>query len=156
MIGDKHSVLNLARRRLSLPPPVFRFTPFAPDKVPGSRLMLGFAKQSEFTSPKTEASLSGFQRSPAACFEGGPVSVLEVIKFFTQVQGGIHVGAPKLPFEILAHSFVGHMGIDVGRMWMRALVAIAQVTVLAAQPLVDAITTNRPELAEGTWPARTE
>ncbi|QNA93277.1 MULTISPECIES: hypothetical protein [unclassified Microbacterium] len=113
--------------------------------------MLGFAHVSSFAVPTVEGSLKEFLRAPAATYDDGPVSVLEVIKFFAQVQGGVHLGVPKLPFEVLAHSVIGHMGNDVGRMWMRALIAIATVTVDAARPLVDAMVADRPELADGAW-----
>lgn len=141
---DATPLVNAARRRLRLPAPSFSYSPHHPEFVPpfdeeSGRWthVLGFARH-HLAQPVDTGPLSRFLAAPAARFQGEDVSVRRVIRYFANVQGGVHVGRPSDEFERMVQQVVASVP-EASQGWSETISAIARVTAGALQPLAEAI-----------------
>ncbi|MEV8023422.1 hypothetical protein [Microbacterium sp. NPDC080220] len=146
-LTDKHPVVNSARARLRLPGPIFEFTPFdvPPPSPPGHGLtpMLALAGD-EFTEPTERANLRRFLSTPAGHLYSEPVSVRDMIDYFANVNGAVHLGKPKSRFEEVVQQFVVSTRMSTS-LWTGTLRHIAIVSIRALRPLIEQIEANPPE-----------
>jgi hypothetical protein len=142
LVDPKRAAVPLALKRLDLPAPVFEFTPLAHDKegsTEGWKRILGFAGP-RLAEPTSKATLRQFLQAPAAAHRGKAVSVENVIKYFANVFGGVHIGVPHNEFE----SFVQQLSLASPKIldiWCGNLCAMATVTLRALMPMRDPLTT---------------
>jgi len=133
-------ILHPALVRLSLPEPIFSFTPHEkPYETPGAKMRLAVAFGNAAKEPRTQSgNLEAFLAFVAAHSFGEPVSVLDVIRQFAYAYGGVHLGVPTSPFQRVVQRIGSVMTLDaVG--WSSSLVGITRVTLEAIRPISDVL-----------------
>lgn len=148
---DRPPVFHVARKRLKIAAPSFRFTPYEPQPViqhdaSGERRQLVLAlADGGFALPGVAADIEGFVGAPVGQHLTEPLTVKTIIRYFAHVHGGVHVGPP----EDDAHELMQTIGSPAGHLqevWMRPLRAIAAVTVETLRPVSDALMEADPDL----------
>ncbi len=94
--------------------------------------------------------MDSFLAADVAWHQSGPVSVKRVIWCLANVQGGVHLGGPKDPFERDVHTLTASSSHAVAG-WVRTLRDIAFVTAEAIAPIVAEIEAHGP--TDQTMPA---
>ena len=139
-LTDKRPVLPLARARLKLAPPMFSFTPWTgPDPEPTQGgLIKVFDWAHGFSIPTEMTDLDGLLKADVGHFFRKRVTVLDLIRYFAHVYGGVHLGKPTNDFEAVTQRFAAsHELLAAG--WEHALADIARVVIDGLTPLTDAI-----------------
>ncbi|MGO2750292.1 MAG: hypothetical protein ACTIA6_09605 [Pseudoclavibacter sp.] len=96
--------------------------------------------RAEFAERSESFNLDEFLKVPAAFYREQPVSVLEVIKYFAHVEGGVHRsrGEREEPYEKFLSSYPHQMPFT-SRLHLEGLAAIARVTERALDALYNQV-----------------
>ena len=89
--------------------------------------------------PVIEVSLSGFLSELVALHAGQEISVLDIIKYETHVEGGVHAGEPRGPEATALHDVAKRLQVGGFRPSLRQLRSIGRVTLRAVAALRDRV-----------------
>lgn len=149
---DESPIVHLARSRLKLHAPRFECTPFvqSPPEPPveGGRWLTVLRLSGEsFSEPTIKFGVEKFLAAPIGQLRRDDVTVLQLIRYFAHVHGGVHIGKPESALESLMQS-IASASDEVAESWMEALRSIAVVTIRALRPLQARIEADRPDLRD--------
>lgn len=93
LLFDKRALATRVPADRGLPAPQFEYTPYSEPRatVKTASLYLSFADES-FRAPAIATNLALFLAAPCAHFDARSVSVLEALRTFAYVHGGVHDG----------------------------------------------------------------
>lgn len=128
-------LIHTARRRTDLPTPTFEYTPFPIDTTRPD-IVIALADE-HFTVPTVSSDLEGFLAATAGSYGGTPVSVLMLNRYFANVHGGVHSGAPDTRSREFDRMLRGISTLPHLADWplTRVLLPLGAVTARAFEPL---------------------
>lgn len=146
LLVDGEPLLQAVRRNRRKPAVAFPLRPFV---LPGEErdrdgwnLVLAYGNDELVGDADTGAlSLKQFLAAPVAAWRGMPLSVLDVIKHYAHVEGGVHLGAPDGEFN---QRLIDLFPPLYGRVRdpVQVMVPIARATLIGVQQLRDDVLTT--------------
>lgn len=143
LILDGNSLLTIVNREHGIQPR-FAIRPY--QQRPAQRFSenrwevpaLAFGREELYNPGGEGVPLSAFLSTPVGEFERKPVTVKELIRYYANVEGGVHRGKPDSEFENAAE-VLAPMLLTGSIAWLRTLGWVAKIVADGLEPLTTAV-----------------